>query len=228
MRIGICIPRAYSPNLRNTARTRRKHTNCPLASTLAGSKVKLKTCSFLNKSIIYLGYAISRRQLHLTLHAAGGIRGMKPSTSFTKLCSFLGVSNVFKEYVQIIVRIVAQLHQRIKNDQRASFVPLKSDNVQSTYTFQTTLIYPAIFTLNYSGNPMMHNTDACNAQIGCVLVRKQPESTTKAIKYLFRSLPSAERRYKTTRRKLQQSGQSSNYDCTRMAFGSSCTRISTS
>lgn len=48
--------------------------------------------------------------------------------------------------------------------------------------------------LPYIREYMLLDTDSCSVQIGCILLQKQPDDTTKPIWYRFRSLAHAEKR----------------------------------
>lgn len=64
-------------------------------------------------------------------------------------------------------------------------------------TLRNALILPTMLSLTYSGGNLPIDTDACNAQIICVLLQKQPDKTTKIFGYSSPSLTNTEKLYYT-------------------------------
>lgn len=117
--------------------------------------------------------------LELSSYTTNVIRGLQLSTKLPKLRSFLGLCNFFRQLVTNFARIVAPPNQRLRKDQPATFPPLNSGELQAKETLKNVLIYPLILALLYAGGQMTLDTNACNIQIGCVLLQKQPDDTIK-------------------------------------------------
>lgn len=62
------------------------------------------------------------------------------------------------------------------------------------------MLSPPVFTLPNTTGHIALITNACNDQIGCVLLQQPAEETTKPIEYRSRSHTNAERRYDKTQR----------------------------
>lgn len=67
-------------------------------------------------------------------------------------------------------------------------------------TFQETVISPPILALPYTGGHYMLDTDACSAQVGCVLIQEQPNPSKGLTSYWSRSLTKAKQAYDTTQK----------------------------
>lgn len=66
-------------------------------------------------------------------------------------------------------------------------------------TPQGKLISPPILALHYTGGHYSLDTDACEVQVGCILLQGQSDKTKKPIGYWSRSHTEAEIAYDTTR-----------------------------
>lgn len=66
------------------------------------------------------------------------------------------------------------------------------------HMLQDKVMSPSVLALPYGGGQFTLDTDACNVQIGCVLLQDQPDQTKRPVDYWSRSLTSAKRAYDTT------------------------------
>lgn len=78
---------------------------------------------------------------------------------------------------------MAPLNQRLKEDQPVTFLPSKSGELKDTETLKAALISTRALALSCSGGHLRLDTDACNAQVGYVLLQKKMDDTTKPIGY---------------------------------------------
>lgn len=153
----------------------------------AGVTLQLKKCKFFTETINYLGHVIRPRRLDISSHTTDAIRGLKALTSLTELRSFLGLCNVFRRFVPNFARLAAPLHQRLKKDQPATFGSLNEEELNSMNSLKNALISPPVLALPNNSGHLTLDTDACNVQVGCVLLQQQPDDTTKPIGYWSRS-----------------------------------------
>ena len=66
-------------------------------------------------------------------------------------------------------------------------------------TLKDRLVNPPILTLPKENRPLILDTDACDHQLGCVLLEQQEDSKTwLPLGFWLRILPSAEKNYDTT------------------------------
>lgn len=166
----------------------------------AGVTLKLKKFTFFMDTIDYLGHVIRLKRLEIANHTAEAIHGLRPPTSLTELRSFLGLFNVSRRFVPKFARLAAPLNKRLRKDQPFTFGPLNREEMATLDVLKNALIFSPILAPHNSSGNITLDTDACDVQIGCVLLQKQANDTTRRIVYWSRSVKDAERRYDTTRR----------------------------
>ena len=115
--------------------------------------------------------------------------------------SFLGLCNVYRRFVPNFSRIAKPLNQRLMKGQQTTWGDLNEEEQQACETLKDKLVNPPILVLPRLGRRYTIDTDACDVQVGCVLLQEQDcEKTTKPIGYWSRTLSKAEQNY-TTREK---------------------------
>lgn len=132
------------------------------------SRLKLKKCKFYTNITDYLGNVIHPRGLKLVSHITDAIRGLKFLASITRLGSFIGLCNIFTQFVPSLEQIVSTMNQWLRKNQPKTFAPLNSKDICAMETLKNVLIKPRPLELPYSGGHMTLYTDACNVQICCV------------------------------------------------------------
>lgn len=140
----------------------------------AGTTFKFKKYKFINNTIDYLGHVIYSRHLGLAANRTHTIFRLHSPTNFMSLRSFLALWNIFRRFVFSFVQVVAPLDKSPKKDQPAWITLNNSNQLYVIETLKNALIFPSILALLYFGGHMMLDKDACNIQIGCVLLQKQP------------------------------------------------------
>jgi len=167
----------------------------------AGFTLRLEKCEFFQESVDYLGHIVAPGQLKVQSRACEAVaRTVEPET-VTQMRSFLGLCNVYRRFVPNFARIAAPLNERLKKGQPTEFGPLSEEEQAAFKELRARLITPPILALPRSGLPMTVETDACDKQVGCVLLQDQPDGQPmKPLGYWSRSLNKAERNYNTTQR----------------------------
>lgn len=141
---------------------------------------------------------IRPRRLEIALHTTDAISGLKTPTNLTELRSFLGLCNVFRRFAPNFTFLAAPLNMKLKINQPATLGPLNEEEVKSMASLMIALIFPSLLALPNRTGHITLDTDACNVQVGCLLLQQQPNETTKPIGYWSRSLTETERKYDTT------------------------------
>lgn len=103
------------------------------------------------------------------------IKGLKAPKNITKRCLLFGLCNVFHQFVLSFAHIGAPQSQNLKKDQPTHFGALTADELNAIRELQNKLVSPLILELPYSGGSYTLDTDACNAQLGCVLIQEQQQ-----------------------------------------------------
>lgn len=114
--------------------------------------------------------------------------------------SFLGLCNVFRRFVPNFSRIAAPLNKNVAKGQPATFDGLDETEQAAYETLKKALIRPPVLALPQLDGHYIIYTDACDEQVGCVLLQVQPDGTESPVGYFLRTLNNAERNYTTTER----------------------------
>lgn len=167
----------------------------------AGVSLKLNKCSFFTTAVDYLGHKIRPGKLEVASRTCEAIRYAKPPTNQTEIRSFLGLCNVYRRFVKNFARIAAPLNKKLHKDKPKYFGPLDEEELQAFATLRNCLLSPPILALPKMGKPYIVETDACNEQVGCVLLQEQETAKDyRPIGYWSRTLTAAERNYTTSER----------------------------
>lgn len=148
-----------------------------------------------------LDHVISPQHLEIAMHTADSIKSLKASTNTTKLRAFLEPCNVFRRFVPNCARIETPLKNKGEDQSAEKF--WSSDSWEAACAAQASrkkLVSPPTLVLPNGRGKYILNNDACNVQVRCVPLQKQPDGTTKPDEYWSRSLPKAEQSYDTTQR----------------------------
>lgn len=170
----------------------------------AGLSLKLKTYFFLQERVDYLCHFISPGKLQITDKACVAIKGQVPAKSFTEMRDFLGFCNVYRRYVENCARIVHLLTERLKGRYDENFSYLDADELAAFKTLKEKLTSDQVLTIPKPGLKYVVDTDACDKQLGCVLMQERPYDDGKIVRrpvgYFSRALTAPECNYCTTKR----------------------------
>lgn len=101
------------------------------------------------------------------------------------------------QFVLNFARLAVPLNKKQRKNQPTKFRQLKKEEYSAMNVLEEALASPPILALSNSTGHMKIDTDACNKQVGCVLLQKQEDETTRPIGYWSHSLNDAEKRYDT-------------------------------
>lgn len=138
------------------------------------------------------------RLLRNAAHTADAIRNIKQQRNITKLRCFQGLCNVFQPFVSNFVHFAAPLNCELRKGQPRKFVRLNKKDFTEIVTVQQKTISTFILALPYAGGQPMLYTDIFNVQVGCVLLKEQPDTTKRPNGYRSWSLTNAKQAYDTT------------------------------
>lgn len=165
----------------------------------AGVTLRLRKCFFFQESIDYLGHIVRPGKLSVAAKTCEAVQRARPPTTQTELRSFLGLCNVYRRFVPSFARIAAPLNRNLMKDTPKSF-ELNEEQIESYEQLKSCLVKPPILALPRNGFKYVLDTDACDYQVGCVLMQEQEEGPMRPIGYWSRSLNKAERSYDTTQK----------------------------
>ena len=167
----------------------------------AGLTLKLPKCEFFRESVDYLGHIISPGKLNVAHRATEAFSKALPPRNVTELRSFLGLCNVYRRFVPNFARLSKPLNRMLEKGHPTEWSDLTDDQLGAFETLKSRLTNPPVLTLPRAGQSYILDTDACQTQVGCVLLQEQEDgSAPKQIGYWSRTLSSAERNYTTTER----------------------------
>lgn len=141
-------------------------------------------------------FVLDTLRLHLIRH----INGLKATTNPIELHPFLGLCNIFRQFVPNLTRMTAPLKTKIQKDQPEIFGSLNEEELKSMKLLKDAFISPPVLALSISTGHINLDTKACDVQVGCMLLQAQHDNKTRHIGYCSRSLTNAERKYNTSQR----------------------------
>ena len=119
-------------------------------------------------------------------------------TNQTELRSFLGMCNVYRQFIKRFAKIAAPLNKKTGKNKPYDFEILTDAEFAAFEELKRRLVSPPVLALPRYGRKYTLETDACGHQVGCALLQEQPEGGTRPIGYCSRALTEAERNYTTT------------------------------
>lgn len=107
---------------------------------------------------------------------------------------------MFRRFVPNFARIAEPLNRKLRKDEPTKFDSLTTEETEAFETLKSKLVEPPVLALPRGKGRYTVDTDACNEQVGCVLLQEQPDGVKRPIGYWPRTLTTAERAYGTTHR----------------------------
>lgn len=148
-----------------------------------GLTVKLRKCVFLQYRVEYLKHIITPECLHVASKKCHAVQEMKLPTKGTQLHSFWGICNVFRRFFSNFAPIAAPLTNKRSGDNRQTFPDMPEDGMTSFRRLKDALIKPPVPALPRSDLNYVRNTDACEKQLGTVLMKRYENKVLKPIGY---------------------------------------------
>lgn len=109
------------------------------------------------------------------------VRGLQLPTNLTEHRSFLELCNVIPSFALIFSRVAISLNKKLLNDQLQTFDGMSDEEITALETLKAKLIEPTVLPLPQSQGDYTVGTEACDKQIGCIILQKQPARTGRPI-----------------------------------------------
>ena len=167
----------------------------------AGVSLKIAKCAFFVTSVTYLGHVIRPGRLEVERRNVIAIERVRAPTNQTKLRSFLGMCNVYRQFIKGFTKIAAPPNKKTGKNQPYEFEVLTDEEFAAFEELKRRLLSPPVLALPRYERKYTLDTDACRHQVGCALLQEQREGGTRPIGYWSRALTEAERNYTTTEKK---------------------------
>ena len=135
----------------------------------------------------------------MTERTKEAIQKAPPPRDVPEVRSFLGLRNVYRKFVKDFTKIATPLNKKLNKGQPTKWESLTDEEMTAFETLKDKLVKPPILTLPKANRPLILDTDACDHQLGCVLLQKQEDAKTwLPLGFWSRTLSSAEKNYDTT------------------------------
>lgn len=123
------------------------------------------------------------RKIELASHTAATIFWLRILTTVTELSYYLGVCKVFRRIVAYFTRIALPLSKQLCKSQSEEPVPLTEEVLSVLGTPEEKLFSAPVLTVTKSNRLYTLDSGACDGQVGCLLVQRQSNITTKTVRY---------------------------------------------
>jgi len=158
----------------------------------AGLQLKQKKCSFMMKSVEYLGHQISAEGLRPTKEKVRAVTDAPPPQDVSQLRAFLGLINYYAKFLPQLSSTLAPLYQLLAKQAKWTWGPPQKKAFQEAKSQLTS----ANVLVHY--NPQQEVILACDASpygVGAVLSHRFEDGSEQPIAFASRSLSPAEKRY---------------------------------
>jgi len=167
---------------------------------LMGANLKLKPnkCSFLQRSVDFLGYKVSGRGIETDERKIDAVLRWPVPTKLREVRGFLGLCGYYRRFVHNFSEVAAPLHAMTKKN-----APFRwTQKCQTAFeTLKCKLTSAPILALPRDEGQYILDTDASDHGIGAVLSLVQ-DGEERVINYASRLYSTAEQRYCVTRKEL--------------------------
>lgn len=109
--------------------------------------------------------------------------GLRKARTVTEMRSFSGLCKIFRRLIPKFARIAAPLNRKLRKDEATKFDHLTEEERKNFETLKSKLIEPSLLALTRVKGRYTFDTDACNEQVLCVLLKEQPEGMKEPIWY---------------------------------------------
>lgn len=164
----------------------------------SGMSLKLKKCLFFTVHVKYLGHIIRPGRLQVDLAHVAALKDSTLPTTVTELRSFLGFVNVYRRFIPHFATVAAPLYDLLgglPKSKKLHHIPaFNSAQLAALNTLVKNVTEPPILALPRAVGRFSVDTDASDAQIGCVLFQSI-EAKRQPLGYWSRRLEPREQNY---------------------------------
>lgn len=124
--------------------------------------------------------------------------GLKPTTNVTKLCSILGLYNVFRRFGPNFARTATVLRKKATKELQKHFEDLTAKKLCAMHKPPEEPAIPPTLAITNAEGKYTLDTSECNVKVEHVLLQEQLDGTAQVIGYWTRSLAKAGQAYDTS------------------------------
>jgi len=166
----------------------------------AGVSLKAKKSHLFQEKVEYFGHIVGRGQLQVQDKNVRGLKEASPPRCKKNMRSFLGMRNVYRCFVKDYAQVARPLAAMTSSKRPDRWGTLTDEALAAFEELKRRLTEAPILALPRRDGAYTLDTDASAGQVGAVLLREQPDQSTRPVGYWSRSLNAAERNYSTTER----------------------------
>ena len=159
----------------------------------AGVKLKLRKCEFFVEKIKYLAHVVRPGTLEIDAARTAALEQVRYPQTQTQLRSFLGLCNVYRQFVPHYAKITHPPSQLLKKGQQVQLEGFDKPCKKASYKLKDSILAPSGLALPKKDLPYSVDTDASDYQIGAALFRTHSDAQRKLIRFFCRTLAPAER-----------------------------------
>lgn len=157
-----------------------------------GLTVKLEKCSFLQKSVNYLGFVIDENGLHPDHKKVEAISNAPLPGDATQLRSFLGLLNYYGKFIPKLSIILQPLHELLKKGVNWNW---STECNKAFNEAKQALTCDRVLAHYEEGRPLVLSVDSSAYGLGAVLAHRYPDGSERPVSCVSRTLNEAERNY---------------------------------
>lgn len=150
---------------------------------VAGATLKFLISALFKDHDNYLDHVVRPGHLDLANHTPYAISGIQTPNTGPEICSFLEFCNVFRKIVLYFAWIDSLSSKRLWKTQDKVIWNLTDKELAALATLTKLLLASPILTLPKNYGQEIIDTNACDQQVGCVLLQKQPNQNFILVEY---------------------------------------------
>lgn len=151
-------------------------------------------CFSFSDAIDYPGPMITPVRLLNATKTAAAVRSLCCPTTTSKLRFFLGLRNIYYQFVPNISRVAAPLNKRLKKCEPTQF-KINDKERRTLSNLKQNLILPSILALPRADGQFVTTSDVCDKQMFCDLQPEQEDGKFRMVGYWRGTLNDAEKNY---------------------------------
>jgi len=150
--------------------------------------LKASMCVLFQKGVEYLGHIVGRGHIRVNEKNLVGLRLAGPSRTKKDLRSFLGMCNVYRQFVKNYAQVARPLPALKSPRVSDPPPPFSPDQREAVAELTRQLTSTQTLAVPRSTESHVVDTDASDYQVKCVLAQEQPENTYKPVGYWRRPI----------------------------------------
>jgi len=143
----------------------------------AGVTLNLEKCTWFSDEVEYLGHIVRPGQLHVHNENVDALKHASFPTTKTQLKSFLRMCNVYRLFVKDFEKRAKPLNAMTRAEVPPDLSKTTDAALAALDDLRQALLAPPNLALPRAKGQMIVDVDACADQLGCTLLREQPDGT---------------------------------------------------